>query len=247
MKRILLAISLTIGILLCVDAIVLLTFTQSFGNILLLCVGVVFVLVGIYYNRFRKWLQRLAKIAMAICVPVYIVMICLIAVKGNIHNTTFSEDYVVVLGAGLKGEKVLLPLQKRLDKCIEYKRHNPNATVIVSGGQGVGETIPEALAMERYLVANGINKAQIIKEDKSTDTYENFKFSKQIIDSLSRDSAITPTIVCITNDYHAYRASRIAVRQGFEVNSYSAKQPLYLWPPAYLKEVLSIFKFWIYQ
>lgn len=247
MKKILLTVSLILGILLCVDAIVLLTFMQSFGNILVLCLGAVFILIAIYYNRFKKWLQRLTKIVMLICIPVFIAIISFIALKGNINNTTFKEGYVIVLGAGLKGDKILFALQKRLDKCIEYVEHNPNTTIIVSGGQGVGETITEALAMEQYLVANGINKTQIIKEDKSTDTYENFEFSKQIIDSLSKGSPTPPTIVCITNDFHAYRASKIAARQGFEVNSYSAKLPLYLRPPTYLREVLSIFKLWVYR
>ena len=247
MKKALLIASLVIGILLCVDAIILLTFTQSFGNILVLCLGIIMILIGVYYNRFRKWLQKLTKIAMAICVPVCIAMISFIAIKGNINNVTFQEQYVIVLGAGLKGERILLSLQKRLDKCVEYLKHNPNATIIVSGGQGIGETITEALAMERYLISRGINKAQIVKEDESTDTYENFEFSKRIIDSLSKEVTVTPTIVCITNDYHSYRASRIAARQGFEVSSYSAKLPFYLWPPAYLREVLSLFKFWIYQ
>lgn len=247
MKKILLTLSLIIGIMFCVDAVVLLTFTQSFSNILLLCLGITFILIGIYYNRFSKWLQKLTKITMAVCIPVCIIMISFIAIKGTKNNTTFTEKYVIVLGSGIKGEKILLSLQKRLDKCIEYVKYNPNATIIVTGGQGPGEDIPEALAMQRYLIANGINKDQIIKEDKSRDTYENFKFSKQIIDSLSNNSAAKPTIVCITNDFHAYRASRIANRQNFQVNSYSAALPFYLRPPTYLREVLSMFKFWVYR
>lgn len=246
MKKVLLILSLILGIALCVDAFVLLAITQSFGNILVLCVGVGFILVGIYYNRFKPWLQKLTKIAMAVGVSVCIGIIGFIAIKGS-NTATFNEDYVIVLGSGLKGDKVLLALQKRLDKCIEYMGYNPNATIIVSGGQGTGETIPEALAMERYLTANGICKEQIVKEAKSIDTYENFKFSKQLIDSLSKGSASEPSIVCITNDFHMYRAGRIAARQGFEVSTYSAKLPLYLRPPTYLREVLSMVKFWIYR
>lgn len=247
MKRILLISSFLVGAILCIDAIVLLTFTQSMGNILVLCLGIVFMLVGVYYNRFGKWLKKLTKITMAVCIPVCAVMISFIAIKGNVNSTTFNEGYVIVLGSGLKGNRILLPLQKRLNKCLEYISHNPNAIIIVSGGQGEEEAISEALAMERYLVANGVSKEKIIREDKSTDTYENFKFSKRLIDSLSKGSDTEPSIVCITNDFHAYRASRIAVRQGFEVNSYSAKLPLYLRPPTYLREVLSMFKFWVYQ
>lgn len=247
MKKILLILSLTVGILFCIDAIVLLTFTQSIGNLLVLGVGIVFIIIGLYYNRFSKRLQKLTKVVMGICIPTCIVMTCFIAIKGTSHNATFKEDYVVVLGSGLKGDKILLALQKRLDKCLEYIGLNPNATIIVSGGQGMGETIPEALAMQRYLISKGISEGQIIMENRSTDTYENFIFSKQIIDSLWRNPYTEPSIVCITNDFHAYRASKIAQRQGFEVTCYSAALPLYLRPPTYLREILSLFKFWVHR
>lgn len=182
---------------------------------------------------------------MAIGIPMCIFMVGLIATGGKVNTTTFTEDYIIVLGAGIKGETVLLPLQKRLDKCIEYISVNPNATIIVSGGQGIGESISEALAMERYLIARGVDKSKIIKEEQATDTYENFIYSRAIIDSLSKNTL--PNIVFITNDFHVYRSARIAKRIGLDVNSYSAKLPLYLLPPTYLREILSIFKFWVYR
>ncbi|MDR0660065.1 MAG: hypothetical protein LBG19_04525 [Prevotellaceae bacterium] len=121
MRKVLLILSTIIGLILYIDAFVLLTFTQSFGNILALCLGLVFVLIGIYYNRFSAWLQKLIKVVMAICIPVCIAMICFIAINSNKNSTTFTEDYVIVLGAGIKGEKILLALQNRLDRCRVYE------------------------------------------------------------------------------------------------------------------------------
>ena len=50
--------------------------------------------------------------------------------------------------------------------------------MVVSGGKGSGEKITEAKAMKDYLIKNGIDKNRIIEEDKSTNTYENFKYSR---------------------------------------------------------------------
>ncbi|MDR0660066.1 MAG: YdcF family protein [Prevotellaceae bacterium] len=124
-------------------------------------------------------------------------------------------------------------------------KQNPDATIIVSGGQRIDETISETLAMERYLIANGIDKAKIYREEASTDTYENFEFSKRIIDSLPKGFTRQPAVVYITNDFHSYRAGKIAKRQDIEASSYSSSFPYYMHPPTYLREVLAIFKFWI--
>ena len=53
-----------------------------------------------------------------------------------------------MLGAGLKGDTPSLALERRLEKAAEYMNKNGNAIAIVSGGQGKGETISEAQAME---------------------------------------------------------------------------------------------------
>ena len=80
---------------------------------------------------------------------------------------------IIVLGAGLKGDTPSLALERRLEKAAEYMNKNGNAIAIVSGGQGKGETISEAQAMENYLLNHGIREDRIIKEDNSTSTYEN--------------------------------------------------------------------------
>ena len=63
-----------------------------------------------------------------------------------------TEKIIIVLGAGLKGDTPSLALERRLEKAAEYMNKNGNAIAIVSGGQGKGETISEAQAMENYLL-----------------------------------------------------------------------------------------------
>lgn len=52
--------------------------------------------------------------------------------------------YVIILGAGLRGEKVSNTLKVRLDEAIKYYKLHPNTMIIVSGGQGPDEVISEA-------------------------------------------------------------------------------------------------------
>ncbi len=131
------------------------------------------------------------------------------------HRDELQADKVIVLGAGLKGNQITTSLLYRLDTTITYYQQYPNTTIIVSGGQGTGETISEASAMYQYLISRGIPQDKIIQEDKSTSTYENFKFSSAFINSNDK-------VMIITNNFHMSRAKLIAKRLGIEAYGYSA-------------------------
>jgi uncharacterized SAM-binding protein YcdF (DUF218 family) len=170
-------------------------------------------------------------------------MFLLIYSHGTRNNTTYTEDCVLVLGCGIRGEKVLTTLQYRLDKCLEYLQHNPEALVVVSGGQDKKNAISEAAAMKRYLVSKGVDAAQIVEEDQSKNTRQNMQFSRTLLNS--RLIAGNYSVVCITSDYHAYRAGNLAKKAKLKVSHYNAKTAWYLYPVAYCTETLSIFKMWI--
>ena len=72
------------------------------------------------------------------------------------------------------------------------------------------EDISEAQAMYDYLVQNGISKDRIIREDKSTNTEENFRFSESYIQNKSAKVGI------VTNNFHIYRAKKLARAKGLE-------------------------------
>jgi uncharacterized SAM-binding protein YcdF (DUF218 family) len=55
--------------------------------------------------------------------------------------------------------------------------------MIVSGGQGSDEGIPEAEAMAAYLTERGFPAARLACEDRSRTTEENLAFSKAIMDA----------------------------------------------------------------
>ena len=82
----------------------------------------------------------------------------------------------------------------------------------------------EAEAMEGYLLENGVSKDRIIKEDKSRNTSENFKFSKEKIQEHSNKDLKDVSVKIITTDFHAFRSSMLAKRNGYEnIEVYSSK------------------------
>ena len=117
-------------------------------------------------------------------------------------------EYMIVLGCQIRGTRITRSLRKRLDVAYEYSKDN-DMTIIVSGGQGRGEDMSEAQAMKDYLVDKGIEQSRIVMEDKSTDTSENMKYSAAYIGDM--DSSIC----VVTNNFHIYRAKKLARGCGF--------------------------------
>jgi uncharacterized SAM-binding protein YcdF (DUF218 family) len=169
-------------------------------------------------------------------------MTIFISGSGSINGVPDIEVAVIVLGAGIRGEEVGRLLSYRLDNAALYSAKNPDAVIVVSGGQGPQEDIPEALAMERYLINKGVPVDRIIKEDKSVSTHENLVFSKKILDDLL---GAPYSVVVITNDFHTYRALRLAEEAGLSAVGYPARTTWYSIPVNYLRESIGILKLWI--
>ncbi|MGD6574786.1 YdcF family protein, partial [Xanthomonas citri pv. citri] len=85
--------------------------------------------------------------------------------------------YVVVVGAGMIGDKVTPLLASRIDKGIAISQKQPGSKLIMSGGQGPDELIAEGQAMANYALEQGIPAEDISIENQSTNTEENLKFS----------------------------------------------------------------------
>lgn len=126
-----------------------------------------------------------------------------------IPDKSGEADCIIVLGAQVRGRRITNSLKRRLDAALEYLGEHPHTRVIVSGGQGKGEDIPEAEAMAEYLISNGVDPCRIIREDQSTSTRENFRFSRKFLDA---ENAVTGIV---TNDFHICRAEMIARREGY--------------------------------
>ena len=143
---------------------------------------------------------------------------------------------LIVLGCKVYGEHASRSLRERLDAALIYLEENPDSQCIVSGGMGEGEKISEAECMYRYLIKKGIHSSRIIKEDRSTSTRENLRFSKKIIE----ERGLSKNIAIATSDYHQYRASKIAKTLGFSVGAVPGHTAWWLFPTFYVRELYGI-------
>lgn len=171
---------------------------------------------------------------------VIVAVILGIIIKNGVNKPEQGADYIIVLGGQVRGTVPSLNLAKRLDKAYEYLQNSPETKVIVSGGQGTGEDITEAEAMNTYLINKGIAKERIIMEDKSVNTHENIKFSKKLMNKKE------PQIVIVTSSFHVYRGIRIAKKQGLNnVEGLGSTIRWYTVPNLYLREAIAIIKYYI--
>ena len=186
---------------------------------------------------------RVLRIIATAAVIAPLIFGCVLFACGAKDNADGSEKAIIVLGCGIDGERVSPKLARRLDKAVEYFNEHPDKPMIVSGGQGAQEDIPESTATKRYLVSKGVPDGMIIEESNSTSTFENFEFSKDIADTLPGGDRI----VFVTSRFHIYRASRYAAGAGFEAHHIGARVPLYELPSNYLREMLAVVKFFNWE
>lgn len=155
-----------------------------------------------------------------------------------------SASAIVVLGSGTPDCVASPTLAARLDKGLMLARRMPAVPVVVSGGQDFGLHCSEADVMARYMIERGLPADRLIREDRSTSTEENFRFSRQLL-AQHGVSADAPLIV-VTSDFHLMRAERIAHKAGFRsVFGVAAPTPLYLRYNAWLREYFAYISGWL--
>lgn len=138
-------------------------------------------------------------------------------------------EYVVVLGAGLIGDKVTPLLASRIEKGIAIYQKHPGSKLIMSGGQGPDELMAEGQAMANYAFEQGIPVEDIVIENQSTNTEENLKFSYDLMKPGSR-------FALVTNYYHVFRALLLAQQLKIKCIGYGAKTRFYFSLNAFIRE-----------
>lgn len=248
MKKIIGIVGALFGSFLLINGMSVMFFTNvNFGNFACIFVGLVFVAVTVFKEKldkmcYSKTLKIFRNLVVAGCIVAVGISVSL-DIYGKSENVDYKEDVLIILGAGLRGEVVTRPLAFRLNEAAEYLSKNPGAYAVVSGGQGNGESISEAEAMFRYLKNKGVEEERIIKEDKSTSTYENFKFSKAICDKKFNSDY---RAAFVTNDFHVFRAERIGGDAGFSLTHLGAPLDWYIFWPCTLREVLAVIKYFVF-
>ncbi|MCQ8213073.1 YdcF family protein [Cetobacterium somerae] len=195
---------------------------------------------GVLYYFFRSKINK--KITILIEVISFFIVSFFILSLGSILFDIFQNkstpeiksDYIIILGAGLKGDKPKKVLKYRLDKAIEYYKKYPNTIFIVSGGQGKDEIISESEAMKNYLTSFGIPKKHIIQENRSKTTLENLKFSQKLIPFTNKKVGV------ISNDFHMYRVKFFANSLNLNITPIYAHTPFKSKISLFMREALAI-------
>ncbi len=151
-----------------------------------------------------------------------------------------NDLFVIVLGCGIKPDGTpSWALANRLDAALAWYRAHAGTRLVVSGGQGTYEPTSEAASMAQYLLDKGVPAADILVEDRSTSTMENFQFSIPILwDAGWRGEPV----LYATNDFHLFRGRMLAGRYDLEAYGLPAPTPPVIRPNVYLREFFAFFK-----
>ncbi len=218
---------------------------MNLGVVLPAILGLPLILLGVFLPQAQHGILMVIKwiLIAGYGLAVIIFIVCGIFMATAISDKEHTEaDALIVLGAALHGDRVTWVLSNRLDEAIEYSKLHPEAMLVVSGGQGSSETRPEGDAMADYLVAHGIDRDRIIVENKSTNTTENFTFSKKLIDARLGKEA---RLAYVTTDFHVFRAGRVASSLGIEAKGIAADDVWYIRFNNFLRESVGITVYWL--
>lgn len=144
-------------------------------------------------------------------------------IYGSYDHIRDDPQVMVILGCRVmpEGHPSIL-LQDRLDTALDYWEEHQDITIVTSGGQGSNEPTSEARCMADYLMEGGVPEDQILLEDQSHNTKENFLYSKELLADEGIDVGETDVLV-VSNGFHLTRARMLAERFGYgEVSTLAA-------------------------
>lgn len=171
----------------------------------------------------------------------FVIVSFLIFLRGRSDKNT-TADYLIILGGKVFGNKASPTLLFRIDRAYEYLKANPGVIAVASGNISDKLQIEtEARVIFEGLVKKGIDPERILLEEKATSTFENFIYSKRLIQGVEGEDGIQKLeIAFVSSDYHILRAFFTAYRAGMHVRCIASKSPPDK-PKYYLKEYLLLY------
>lgn len=167
-------------------------------------------------------MKKIFKILNILLIIVLISIIITIIINYYIINTSKKrilkeEDYsklnnidcILILGAGIWGDKPSPMLQDRLDEGIKLYKKGLSSKIIMSGDHGK-EEYDEVNVMKSYAIEKGVPSKDIFMDHAGFSTYESVYRSKEVFE--------VKKMIIVTQKYHLYRALYIADRLG--INAY---------------------------
>ena len=153
-----------------------------------------------------------------------------------------DKDYLIILGCGIRKDGTPTPLLAgRIDRALKFYEEQIQASgkapiFVTSGGQGPNEVISESASMQAYLLEKGVPSEHILEENRSSSTYENMLFCKEMIQPIWPEKKVAFS----TTNYHVFRSGLMARRVKMRAVGIGAKTRWYFWPNATVREFIGI-------
>lgn len=232
------------------------SFSRGIKNAGNIC-GTIYVAVVSAMLIFSDTIQNLCSESLVLKIIIFIIYAAAAVFAVNIFLCVFliifyqtakrakNCQIIVILGCRVKRGKPSKMLMQRIIKAFSEYQKNPGSVIIATGAKGNDETIAESLCQKQELIKLGVRAEDIFCEEKSTSTFENLKYAKEIIETNPKlkDIKNKNKIKIVTNGYHMFRSCELAKLLGFEACSAPSATSFYVIPAFYFREVLCIDKF----
>ena len=167
-------------------------------------------------KRIIKYLIILIIVGISIVLSINFYVI--LSTKKQIVDLSYLKnkndyDCIIVLGAGIWGDKPSPMLQDRLDEAIKLYEEGIAPKLIMSGDNG-REGYDEVNVMKDYAINKGIPSEDIFMDHAGFSTYESIYRAKEVFK--------VEKAIIVTQKYHLYRALHIGNKLGINVTGVGA-------------------------
>lgn len=176
-------------------------------------------------------------------------------IKDGDFSALENIDCVIILGAGIWGDKPSPMLEDRLLEGIKLYKDGVVDKILTTGDHGQNG-YDEVSVMKKYIMEQGVPAEDIFMDHAGFSTYESMYRAKAVFD--------VENAIVVTQEYHLYRAIYIANQLGLNVlgapsdpRQYAGQayrdireilarnkdfiQCIFKFKPTYLGEVISVF------
>ena len=119
------------------------------------------------------------------------------------------SDAIVVLGAAQYWGRPSPVLRARLDHAVGLWRRRMAPRVVLTGGDGVGDTTSEAAVSRKYVIGRGIPDTAILLETTGRTTQESLRSVAVLLRSRNEES-----VILVSDPFHMLRLDILARRFG---------------------------------
>ena len=177
-------------------------------------------------------MKKITKIGVIFIIIVILIILIILGINLYVKNSTKKQivdnndysnlndiDCIIVLGAGIWGDKPSPMLEDRLLQAIELYKNNVSSKIIMSGDHGKQE-YDEVNTMKDFAIEKGVPSENVFMDHAGFSSYESIYRAKEIFGAKK--------IVIVTQKYHLYRALYIANKLGIEAYGVGADPRQYV-------------------